>query len=125
MSCCFFISEIPTVPLNVVLSPERISDGGTITIRANLTWTQPQNFGQFDIDRYDITVSEASAVRNMTTACGQCTSAMATVSNIQNMPMNTNFIFTIAAVNLCGETGAVNTTSYNLGKSLLLYLSCK
>ena len=125
MSCCSFISAIPTVPLNVELSSERISDGGNITIRANLTWMRPQNFGQFDIDRYDITVSEGSAIRNTTTACGQCTSVIATVDIIQNMPMNTNFIFTIAAVNLCVETCPVTTTSYNLGKSLLLYLSCK
>ena len=113
----FLMIDVPTAPLNVEVSAERIL-GESITIMANLTWMRPQNFDQFDIDRYDINVTSTSSVQTMTTACGECTSAMATVSDISNVPMNTNFTFTIAAVNLCGETGPVNTTSYNLGKLL-------
>ena len=116
----FLMSEIPTAPRNVEVSAERIPSGGSITIRANLTWMRPQNFDQFDIDRYDINVTSTSGIQNMITACGECTSAMATVSGISNMPMNTDFTFTIAAVNLCGETGPVGTTVYNLSKLLLL-----
>ena len=112
------MADVPTAPLNVVVSAERTSGGGSITISANLTWMRPLNFDQFDIDRYDINVTSTSGVRNMITACGQCTSAMATVSGISNMPMNTNFTITIAAVNLCGEIGPVNSTFYNLGKLL-------
>jgi len=117
------MSEVPTAPLDVGVSAERILGGGSITIRGNLTWMRPQNFDQFDIDRYDINVTSTSGVQTMTTACGECTSAMATVSGISNMPMNTIFTFTIAAVNLCGETGPVNTTSYNLGKLLFATVS--
>ena len=84
-------------------------------------WLQPQNFDQFDIDRYDISVSSTLGIQNMTTACGQCTSTVITVSeNSNNMQVNTTFTATIAAVNLCGETGPTATASYTLSKPVLL-----
>ena len=57
----------------------------------------------------------------MTTACGDCTSTVITVSeNPNNVQMNTTFTATIAAVNLCGETGPTGTASYTLSKLPLL-----
>ena len=116
---CFLIAEVPTVPLNVIVSAERFSRRGNTTIR--LGWMRPQNFHQFDINRYDITVTSTSRIQNMTTACGQCTSTVTTVSeNPNNVRMNTTFTITIAAVNLCGETGPTGTASYTLSKLPLL-----
>ena len=116
------MAEIPTAPVNVAVDAERVSSGETITIRANLTWMQPENFDQFDIDRYDISITSATGIRHMTTACGECTSAMATVTGISNMQMNTTFTITVAAINLCGEIGVPATTFYNLGKLLLYHI---
>ena len=79
---CFLIAEIPTVPLNVIVSAERLSRRGNTTIR--LGWMRPQNFPKFDIDRYDITVTSTSGIQNMTTACGECTSTVITVSENPN-----------------------------------------
>ena len=80
---------------------------------------RPENFDQFDIDRYDITVTSTSEVQSMTTACGECTSTVITVSeNPNNVQMNTTFTATIAAVNLCGETGATGTAFYTLSTLL-------
>ena len=114
----FFMTEMPTVPMNVsVIRAERIPGGGQVTI--TITWMRPQNFDQFDIDRYDISVTSTlnDIVQNMTTACGECTSTVITVSeNPNNVQMNTTFTATIAAVNLCGETGPTATASYNLSK---------
>ena len=82
---------------------------------------QPQNFDQFDIDHYDISVTSTSAVQNMATACGECTSTVITASeNPNNVRMNTAFTATITAVNLCGETGPTATASYTLSKLPLL-----
>ena len=115
----FFIAEIPTIPLNVIVSAERLSRRGNTTIR--VAWMQPQNFHQFDIDRYDITVTSTSGIQNMTTACGDCTNTVITVSeNPNNVRMNTTFSATIAAVNLCRETGPTGTASYTLSKLPLL-----
>ena len=88
---------------------------------------RPQNFGQFDIDRYDISVTLTSDVQNMTTACGECTSSVITVSeNPNNVQMNTTFTVTISAVNLCGETGPTATASYTLSKlPLFMYILYK
>ena len=110
------MAESPTVPLNVAVNrAERVSRSWSVNLR--LDWMQPQNFDQFDIDRYDISVTSTSGVQNMTTACGECTSTMITVSeNPNNMQMNTTFTVAIAAVNQCGETGHTGTASYNLSK---------
>ena len=110
---------MPTVSLNVIVSAERLSRRGNTTIR--LAWMRPQNFDQFDIDRYDITVTSTSGIQNMTTACGECTSTVITVSeNPNNVRMNTTFTVTITAVNLCRETGPTGTASYALSKLPLL-----
>ena len=120
---CFLMAEIPTVPVSVTLIPERVSRRGSTVIR--VSWMRPHNFDQFDIDRYDIIVTSTSGMQNMTTACGECTSTVITVSeNPNNVRMNTTFTVTIAAVNLCGETGSTATASYSLSKlPLLLALS--
>ena len=111
-----FIAERPTAPLNVAVNrAEEVSLSGSVNLR--LAWVQPQNLDQFDIDRYDITVTSTSGIQNMTTACGQCTSTVITVSeNPINVQMNTTFTVTIATVNLCGEIGPTGTASYILSK---------
>ena len=115
MSCWFFMAERPTAPLNVVNRAERVSRSGSVNLR--LDWMQPQNFDQFDIDRYDISVTSTSGVQNITTACGECTSTVITVGeNPNNVQMNTTFTATIAAVNQCGENGPTATASYTLGR---------
>ena len=113
------MTEMPTVPLNVsVIGAERPS-GEHVNI--TMTWIQPQNLDQFHIDHYDISVTSTSGVQNITTACGECTSTVITVSETaHNMQISTTFTATIAAVNLCGETGSTATASYTLGKSVLL-----
>ena len=113
---CFFIAERPTAPLNVAVNrAEGVSLSGSVNLR--LAWVQPQNFDQFDIDYYIITVTSTSSLQNMTTACGQCTSTVITVSeNPNNVQMNTTFNITITALNLCGETGSTATASYTLSK---------
>ena len=115
------MTEIPTVPLNVpVIRAERASEREHVTI--TITWMQPRNFDQFNIDRYDINVTSTSGVQNMTTACGECTNTVITVSeNPNNVWMNTTFTATIAAVNLCGETGPTATASYTLSELPVLY----
>ena len=112
----FFIAERPTAPLNVAVNrAEGVSRSGSVNLR--LAWLQPQNFDQFDSDRYDISVTSTSGIQNMTTACGECTSTVITVSeNPNNVQMSTTFTVTIADVNLCGETGPTGTASYILGK---------
>ena len=115
MSYCFVMAEIPTAPLNAAVNAVRVTGGGNVTI--TIIWMQPQNFDQFHIDRYDISVTTTSGVQHMTTACGQCTSTVITVSeNPNNVQVNTTFTATIAAVNQCGETGPTATASYNLSK---------
>ena len=118
----FLGAEIPTVPLlNVVVDRAvRVSgEGSSIVIR--LEWMRPENFDQFDIDRYTISVNSTSGELNLTLACGECTSTVITVSeNPNNVQMNTTFNATIAAVNQCGETGPTGTASYTLGKLPLL-----
>ena len=114
------MTEMPTVPLNVsVIGAERASGGEHVNI--TITWIPPQNLDQFDIDHYDISVTSTSGVENITTACGECTSTVITVSETpHNVQISTTFTATIAAVNLCGETGSTATASYTLGKSVLL-----
>ena len=112
----YFMTDEPAAPLNVTVNQvERVSGGGSVNITAS--WIRPPNFELFDIDRYDISVSSTSGVQNMTTACGQCTSTVITVSeNPNNVQMNTTFTATIAAVNLCGENGPTATASDTLSK---------
>ena len=55
---CFLMAEIPTVPVSVTLIPERVSLRGSTVIR--VSWMRPENFEQFDIDRYDISVTSTS-----------------------------------------------------------------
>ena len=113
---------MPTVPLlNVAVNrAARVSGiGSTIFIR--FEWMQPENFDQFDIDHYAISVNTTLSELNLTLACGQCTSTEIAVSeNPNNVRMNTTFTATISAVNQCGETGPTGTASYNLSKSVLL-----
>ena len=118
------MTAVPTVPLNIAVNQvERVSGGGGTCTIIRLGWMQPQNFDQFDIDRYDITVTATSEVQSMTTACGQCTSTVISVcENPNNVRMNTTFSATIAAVNLCRETGPTGTASYTLSKLLFLSL---
>ena len=90
-------------------------EGSIITVR--LDWIRPENYDQFDIDRYDITVTSTSSELNLTLACGECTTTVITESeNLNNVQMNTTFTATIAAVNLCGETGPTATASYTISK---------
>ena len=116
------MTEMPTVPMNVsVIRAERIPGRGQVTI--TITWMRPQSFDQFDIDCYDISVTSTlnDIVHNMTTACGQCTSTVITVSeNPDNVRMNTTFTATVSARNRCGETGTTGTASYTISKSVLL-----
>ena len=117
------MAEIPTAPLNVTVDQvARVSGGGSVTI--SISWLQPQNFDQFDIDHYIINVTSTSGVQVIALACGECTSTVMIMSeNINNVQMITTFTTTIAAVNLCGETGpgATVTTSYALSKMSLLH----
>ena len=109
------MAELPTIPLNVAVNAERASLGGNTTI--SVTWMRPENFRQFEINRYDISVNSTSSELNMTTACGQCTSTVITVGeNPNNLRMNTTFTTAITAVNLCGETGPTGTASYTISK---------
>ena len=97
------------------MNAKRAPGGGSVTIR--VTWMQPQNFDQFDIDHYDITVNLTSGAQHMTTPCGECTSTMITVSEgPNNMRIETTFSITIAAINQCGESGPSGTASYTLSK---------
>ena len=115
MSPFFFVAELPAFPQNVAVNAERASLGGNTTI--SVTWMRPENFRQFEINRYDISVNSTSSELNLTLTCGQCTNTVITVSeNLNNMRMNTTFTATIAAVNLCGETGPTATASYTLSK---------
>ena len=110
------MTDIPNAPSFTVDSVRRSCGGGSVTVRVR--WLQPQNI---DIDRYDISATLTSGEQNLTTACGQCTSTMITVSeNLNNVQMNTDVTITVAAVNLCGETGPSATASYNLSKLLAL-----
>ena len=105
MALHFLGADIPTVPLlNVVVNKTaRVFCVGSTTI-IRLDWMRPENFDQFDIDRYDITVTSTPNELNLTLACGECTSTEITVSeNPNNVQMNTTFTATIAAVNLCGD----------------------
>ena len=59
----FLGADIPTVPLlNVVVNrTARVFGEGSI-INVTLDWMQPENFDQFDIDRYDINVTSTSGI---------------------------------------------------------------
>ena len=98
MPLYFLGAEIPTVPLlNVVVDrAARVSGiGSSIVIR--LEWMRPENFDQFDIDRYAISVNSTSGEINLTLARGDCTSTVITVSgNPNNVKINTTFTATIA-----------------------------
>ena len=109
------MAEIPFTPQNVTQDAKR--DPGTNNVTITITWIPPRNFDQFDIDRYNISVNSTSGMQYMTTACGQCTNTTITVAeNPNNVRMNTTFTTTIAAVNLCGETGPTATASDTLSK---------
>ena len=110
------MTEMPTVPLNIsVIGAERATGGGSVNI--TITWIPPQNFDQFDIDCYDVSVTSTSGVQHMTTACGQCTSTTVTVSeNPDDVQVITTFTATISARNRCGENGPAANASYTLSK---------
>lgn len=92
-------------------------DPGGESANITITWMQPQNFVQFDIDHYDISVTSTSGVQLMTTACGECTNTTITVSeDPNNVQISTTYTVTIAAVNLCGDTGPTATASDTLSK---------
>ena len=114
------MAEIPKAPLSVTVDQvETVSGGGSVTI--SISWLQPQNFDQFDIDHYIINVTSTSGVQVITHAC-RCTSTVMIMSeNTNNVQMSTTFIVTISAVNLCGETGATGIASYALSKMSLLH----
>ena len=110
----------PCAPLSVTVDQvERVSGGGSVTI--SISWLQPQNFDLFDIDHYIINVTSTSGVQVI--ACRCTSTVMIMGENINNVQMITNITTTVAAVNLCGETGpgATVTTSYALSKMSLLH----
>ena len=112
---------MPAVANVTEIKVERTTHGESTTIRLTCTWMQPQNFDQFDVDHYDINVTSNSSVQHMTMACGECTNTTVTVSeNSNSVQLKTTFTATIAAVNLCGETGSLGTASYTLSELLLL-----
>ena len=100
-------------PLNVTMNQvERVSGGGNVTITAS--WMQPSNF---DIDRYDISVSSTSGIQQMATACGECTNTTITITeNPGNVSLNTTFNTTIAVRSSCGETSPAAFAVYILSK---------
>ena len=102
----FPMAEIPTAPLNVGVSAGRISSGGTVTIM--VTWMRPRNFGQFDIDRYDINVTTTSGIQQMATAPRESNQTMITVNVNENEDVQ--YTATVAARNLCGEIGAAGSS---------------
>ena len=106
------------MPQNLTVTP---SVGiGNVTITGS--WVRPQNFDQFDIDRYDISVTSTSGIQNMTTACGECTSISVTVSESEaNLQRGVTFTGNISATNQCGETGPIATLS--ISKSSLPYFA--
>ena len=111
---CLSYLVLPTAP-TVMGQVERTSGGGNVTIR--VSWERPQNFDQFDIDRYDITLSSTSGIENMATACGECTNTTVIVSeNPSNVQISTTFTITITARSRCNETGAIDIVSYTLSK---------
>ena len=112
------MADIPTAPLIVSVDQvKRVSGGGSVTIR--MSWMQPHNFDQFDIDHYIINVTSTSGVQVIACAC-RCTSTVMIMSeNPNNVQINTTFTAAIAAVNLCGETGPTGTASYALSTLLL------
>ena len=114
------MTAVPAAPLNVTVNQvERVSDGGSVTI--SISWLQPQNFDQFDIDRYIINVTSTSGVQVIAHAC-RCTSTVVIMSeNTNNVQLITTITTTVAAVNLCGETGPTDTASYALSKVSLLH----
>ena len=114
------MAEIPAAPWNVTVSQvKRVSGGGSVTI--SMSWMQPHNFDQFDIDHYIITVTSTSGVQVIAHAC-RCTSTVVIMGeNTNNMQMITTYTTTVAAVNQCGETGATGTASYTLSKVSLLH----
>ena len=115
------MAEIPAAPQNVTLSQVERASGGSVSVW--VSWMQPQNYEQFDIDRYDINVTSTSGVQYMTTADGRSIRAMISVSeNPNNVQMNTTFTATIAAVNLCGENGPTGTASCTFSKLLIVFV---
>ena len=111
------MTDVPAAPLDFTVNHvERVSGGGSVTIRTN--WIQPPNFELFDIDRYDINVSSTSGVQQMAiTVNGGSTNTVITVAeNPSNVHPSTTFTITISARNRCGENGPAATASYTLGK---------
>ena len=107
------MTDEPAAPLNVKVNQvERVSGRGNVTITAS--WIPPPNFGQFDIDRYDINVSSTSGIQQIAiTVNGGSNSTVITVTeNPSNVHPTTTFIVTISARNRCGENGPTATASY-------------
>ena len=119
MLCIFFLFlfvEIPGAPQNLAVNA---SGRGNVTITGS--WMHPQNFNQFDIDRYDISVTSTSVIQNMTTTCGQCTNVIVNLSESDaNSQQEATFNTTISATNQCGETGAIATVSTSKSSLALL-----
>ena len=111
------MTGVPAAPLNVTVNQvERVSGGGSVTITAS--WIRPPNFGQFDIDRYDINVSSTSGIQQMAiTVNGGSNSTVITVAeNPSNVRLSTNLTITISARNRCGQNSPATNASYTLSK---------
>ena len=111
------MTDTPAV-LNVTVNgADRDPQGRSINIIITITWMQPQNLDQFDIDRYVISVTSTSGIQHMATACGECTSTTVTVTEDPgNVELNTNLTVTIAATSFCNETGPTGSDSYIFSK---------
>ena len=97
------MAEKPDAPLGVTVGVESVSSQGTILW---VKWMRPQNFDQFDIDRYDITVTWGSC---MQTEISTGESTMKTI-HVNENEENVEYVATIAARNLCNEMGVVGSS---------------
>jgi len=108
----FTVTAIPEAPANLTID-EITRARGNVTITAS--WTNSPNFQQFEIDRYDINVTSTSDIWYMTMANGTDTNITLSVDeDAMITEPTTTFTLTIAAVNLCGETGSVASTTDTL-----------
>ena len=93
-----FMAEKPGAPLGVTVGVESVSSQGTILW---VKWMRPHNFDQFDIDRYDISLTWRSRMQ-MEISTGESTMKTIRVNeNGEGVP----YTATVAARNLCGEIG--------------------
>ena len=123
---CYCHTERPDVPQNFTVDDvKRSSGGGWVTIK--LSWIQPQNFDQFDIDHYDYSGTSTSGGQFKVTSPVTSTSgvrfngtspvhrAQITWSeNPYNVPLITNFNIYITATSKCRETSPRYYASYSL-----------